>query len=248
MPPTKSNQPGGPHGPLERRPLEDRDVRLARLRRRRLRARRRGRHEDDRPEHAGPGESGRMDRILDAGFKQPADESVLIQSTSLTDERSRLHGRDRGRRRAASPRLDVVQNVRSPLAPGNSGQIAKDGHSALVEFEIRGDADEAVDKIGPVLDRVDEAQKAHPELFIGEFGDASAVDGDQTRLRRRSREGRALLAPDHADHPRARVRSARGGGHPAAARAHRRVRDVRAGRAARATCCRWPRRPPRWCS
>src|ERR671911_2739671 len=29
---------------------------------------------------AGPGESGRMDRILDAGFKQPAGESVLIQS------------------------------------------------------------------------------------------------------------------------------------------------------------------------
>ena len=29
---------------------------------------------------AGPGESGRMDRILDAGFKQPAAENVLIQS------------------------------------------------------------------------------------------------------------------------------------------------------------------------
>src|SRR5881409_2296359 len=32
---------------------------------------------------AGPGESGRVDRILDAGFKQPAAESVLIQSRSL---------------------------------------------------------------------------------------------------------------------------------------------------------------------
>src|SRR3954468_2189163 len=31
----------------------------------------------------GPGESGRMDRILAAGFKQPAGESVLIQSRSL---------------------------------------------------------------------------------------------------------------------------------------------------------------------
>src|SRR6478752_2350039 len=30
----------------------------------------------------GPGESGRVDRILDAGFKQPAGESVLIQSRS----------------------------------------------------------------------------------------------------------------------------------------------------------------------
>src|SRR6187401_3681624 len=32
------------------------------------------------PNTAGPGESGRMDKILDAGFKQPAGESVLIQS------------------------------------------------------------------------------------------------------------------------------------------------------------------------
>src|SRR5215216_2756675 len=35
------------------------------------------------PLTSGPGESGRMDRILDAGFKQPAGESVLIQSRSL---------------------------------------------------------------------------------------------------------------------------------------------------------------------
>jgi len=31
----------------------------------------------------GPGESGRMDEILDAGFEQPAAESVLIQSHPL---------------------------------------------------------------------------------------------------------------------------------------------------------------------
>ena len=31
---------------------------------------------------AGPGESGRMDRILEAGFEQPAAEHVLIQSRS----------------------------------------------------------------------------------------------------------------------------------------------------------------------
>src|SRR2546430_6126823 len=35
------------------------------------------------PANAGPGESGRMDRILDAGFKLPANESVLIQSRTL---------------------------------------------------------------------------------------------------------------------------------------------------------------------
>ena len=35
------------------------------------------------PNAKGPGESGRMDKILDAGFKQPAGESVLIQNRSL---------------------------------------------------------------------------------------------------------------------------------------------------------------------
>src|SRR3954465_7433543 len=35
------------------------------------------------PNAKGPGESGRMDKILDAGFKQPAGESVLIQNHSL---------------------------------------------------------------------------------------------------------------------------------------------------------------------
>src|SRR5919197_1162358 len=35
------------------------------------------------PNKPGPGESGRVDKILDAGFKQPAGESVLIQNSSL---------------------------------------------------------------------------------------------------------------------------------------------------------------------
>ena len=72
--------------------------------------------------------------------------------------------------------MNVVQNVRSPFDPGNAGQIAPNEHAALVEFEIRGDPDDAADKVGPVLDAVDDLQKAHPGLFIGEFGDASKVD------------------------------------------------------------------------
>src|SRR3954454_10849283 len=86
------------------------------------------------PTKAGPGESGRMDRILDAGFKVPASESVLIQSPST---------------RAGTPAFDAtvndvvarlatvraVQNVRSPLDPANAGQLAKGRHAALVGFE-----------------------------------------------------------------------------------------------------------------
>ena len=121
---------------------------------------------------SGPGQSGRMDRILDAGFKQPAAENVLIQS---------------GTARAGTPAFDavvrdvvgrlsdvaVVKNIRSPLAPGHADQLSKNGRSALVEFDISGDKDKAADKTGPVLDAVAAAQAGHHGFFVGEMGDAS---------------------------------------------------------------------------
>jgi uncharacterized membrane protein YdfJ with MMPL/SSD domain len=131
------------------------------------------------PTNAGPGQSGRMDRILDAGFKLPASESVLIQSRSLgagapafgsavKDVVSRL------------AKVADVQNIRSPLDPDNAGQIAKGRHAALVEFEIRGDSKKAGDKLGPVLESVADAQRAHPDFFVGEFGGASAAKAVDT--------------------------------------------------------------------
>ena len=131
------------------------------------------------PNTAGPGESGRADRILDAGFKQPAGESVLVQSDSLevTDPAFAAAIEDVV---ASVSAVDVVENVRSPLDPANAGQISADGRSALVEFEISGQADEAVEKIDPVLAEVAAEQKAHPELFVGEFGDASSVKAVET--------------------------------------------------------------------
>jgi len=131
------------------------------------------------PNTGGPGESGRMDRILDAGFKLPANESVLIQSRNV---------------RTSAPAFDsivedvvarvskvaAVQNVRSPLDPANAGQIAKGGRAALVEFEIRGEKKTAADKLGPVLKSVADAQRAHPGFFVGEFGGASAAKAVDT--------------------------------------------------------------------
>jgi RND superfamily putative drug exporter len=125
------------------------------------------------PNAPGPGESGRMDKILDEGFKQPAAENVLIQSRSLRTSDPAFEAAIADVFSSLSE-LDAVANVRSPLAPGNADQIARDGHTALVTFEIRGAKDEAIDKIDPVLDSVAAAQRAHPDFSIGEFGDASA--------------------------------------------------------------------------
>ena len=131
------------------------------------------------PNNSGPGQSGRMDRILDAGFKQPAAESVLVQSrTAQAGDPSFTAAIQDVVARVSN--LAAVQNVRSPLEPGNAGQIAGSRHAALVEFEIKGDKNTATDKIEPVLDSVAAAQRAHPDFFIGEFGDASAANGVDT--------------------------------------------------------------------
>jgi RND superfamily putative drug exporter len=117
----------------------------------------------------GPGESGRMQAILDEGFKQPVGESVLIQSRShrVGDPAFAAAIRDVV---ARVSRLAAVQNV-------HQGQTSKDRRSALVELEIRGDRKKAVDKVEPVLDSVAGAQRAHPGFVIGEFGLASAQHG-----------------------------------------------------------------------
>jgi uncharacterized membrane protein YdfJ with MMPL/SSD domain len=125
------------------------------------------------PNTAGPGQSGRMDRILHSDFKRPAAENVLIQGRTA---------------KAGTPAFDAVvkdvvarvsgvanvMNVRSPLARGNTDQISSEGRSALVEFDIRGEIDKSLDKVGPAVAAAAAAQAAHPGFFIGEMGDASA--------------------------------------------------------------------------
>jgi uncharacterized membrane protein YdfJ with MMPL/SSD domain len=121
------------------------------------------------PATSGVGESGRVDKLLHEEFVQPAGESVLVESESLTikDAAFAAAVEDVVARVSA---VDAVMNIRSPLDPQNSGQVGQGGSSALVEFQIRGDPDDAVEKIDPVVAAVDDAQKAHPELYIDSFG------------------------------------------------------------------------------
>ena len=72
-------------------------------------------------------------------------------------------------------KLSVVQNVKSPLDVGNDGQVSQDGRSAVVTFEIKGDIDQAEDRVDAPLAAVAAAQKANPEVRIEQFGDASAT-------------------------------------------------------------------------
>jgi RND superfamily putative drug exporter len=121
----------------------------------------------------GPGESGRVQQILNDEFAQPAKELVLLQTSSLTATSARFHAavQDVIRRLEAQPN---VTNIDSPFAPGNAGQVSSDGHSALVEFDIRGKSEDAKDKVGPILATIADAQRASPQFTIAEFGGGSA--------------------------------------------------------------------------
>jgi uncharacterized membrane protein YdfJ with MMPL/SSD domain len=121
----------------------------------------------------GPGESGTVQRILNEEFEQPAKELVLLQSSSLTaaSPRFRAAVQDVLRRLEAQPN---ATNIDSPFAPGNAGQLSSDGHSALIEFDIRGKSEDAKDKVEPILAAVADAQRASPQFTIVEFGGGSA--------------------------------------------------------------------------
>jgi RND superfamily putative drug exporter len=122
--------------------------------------------------NGGTGQSGRMNAILDAGFVQPAGESVLIQSRSARAGDPAFEAATDAVIGAVS-KQSVVQNV-------HRGAISKDRRAALVDFQIRGDKNDAADKIQPVVDAVAAVQRSHPSFTIGEFGDASAQKGVDT--------------------------------------------------------------------
>jgi uncharacterized membrane protein YdfJ with MMPL/SSD domain len=110
----------------------------------------------------GTGDSGRAERIIsDAGIKSPASEMVLVHSAAVNGFR------------AALP--DVTQAVRSSgLATGiREPLVSRDGHDALIQFDVSGDPETAADRVTPVVNAVSAVKPRHPEVRIEEFGDAS---------------------------------------------------------------------------
>ena len=123
-------------------------------------------------ETAGPGESGWADEVLYDDFERPAAESILVESSLLTaeDPEFRLTVKEA---MSAVAALDAVASVKSPYAAENAGFISKDQHTALIPLEIEGRPDEAVDKIAPVVSAVAAVQAAHPDLYVGSFGEST---------------------------------------------------------------------------
>ena len=105
------------------------------------------------------GDSRRAEQILDHGnFNMPARESVLVQSqTAFVDDP--MFASATGGVVMTLSRQPNVMNVVSPIEHPNAGLVSGDRHSALVQFDVRGKAEKAKDKIAPILAAVDECKR-----------------------------------------------------------------------------------------
>ncbi|MEU1463398.1 MMPL family transporter [Streptomyces sp. NPDC005727] len=109
--------------------------------------------------------------IEDAGIEQPAGETVLIQSRDGALKAT--SGEFRAAVDAVVEAVDGTGKVTHVTSPYDTRAISRDGRTALVQFDMRGDAETAADRVEPVLDAVAGAQKAHDGLRIEEIGGAS---------------------------------------------------------------------------
>jgi uncharacterized membrane protein YdfJ with MMPL/SSD domain len=121
----------------------------------------------------GIGESGRADTAVSQNFPDKVSESVMVQNKNgsardpefkavVADVEAAL-GNDKG-----------VRNISSPYGEGNEGQLSKDGHSALITFELPDKDGQAEDLVEAPLATVAKLDKKHAGYSIEEFGGASA--------------------------------------------------------------------------
>lgn len=121
--------------------------------------------------------------VEDAGIEEPAGETVLIQAK---DGGTGAGGAGDGTARATDPgfkaavsevvtAVEGTGRVTAVTSPYDTGAISKDGRSALVRFDMRGDAETAGERVEPVLKAVAGVQRNHESLRIEEIGGASIM-------------------------------------------------------------------------
>jgi len=111
--------------------------------------------------------------IEDAGIEEPAGETVLVQAkdggVKATDTEFR------GAVAAVIKAVEGTGRVTDVTSPYDTDTISKDGRSALVQFDMRGDSETAGERVEPVLKAVEGVQKDHASLRIEEIGGASMM-------------------------------------------------------------------------
>ncbi|WP_282700411.1 MMPL family transporter [Streptomyces sp. CC219B] len=111
--------------------------------------------------------------IDDAGIDEPAGETVLVQAKD-----GGLKATDTEFRAAVTAVMDAVRatgEVSDVTSPYDADTVSEDGRSALVQFDMRGEAETAGERVEPVLDAVAKVQKDNPSLTIEQIGSASMM-------------------------------------------------------------------------
>ena len=200
-------------------------------------------HEERRPEHGrarrvGPhGQDPR--RGLQAARRRERPDPEPLASR----RRSRLHGGDRGRRRA---RLEGRRRFRTSAprrrSPRTGARRSSSSRSAATRTRLPTRSTRSSTGVAA-------AQQAHPGFFIGEFGDASAAEGE-SRPPTANDLGKAglLSLPITLIILVLAFGALVAAGIPLLLALTRRVRDVRADRAAQPPACRSRSRRTRSCS
>jgi RND superfamily putative drug exporter len=121
------------------------------------------------------GESKRGDHIVnDAGFNKNVNkkqaEFILVQSKATTAKSPEFRAAVNDAIAAVGAN-EAVESIRGPY--GFPGQISKDGHSAYVSFDIRGEYKTAVKQVDPLVASVRRVEQAHDGYYVKEVGDAT---------------------------------------------------------------------------
>ena len=130
----------------------------------------------DNNNYNGVGPSQRADQILKhGGFSQsgPLTEFAVVQTKHLTTADPAFQAAIDDVARSVAP-LANVHNLRWPHGQANRDQVSRDGHTALVEWDMSGKLKAAEKQIDPLTSAVASVAARHPDFYIGEAGAASS--------------------------------------------------------------------------
>ena len=127
-------------------------------------------------QESGVGESGQASKLVSGAFPEKHDEVVLIQSKDHKYDSREFHAvvADVEKRLEATK---GVEEVRGPY-DDEAAAISGDGHSALISFEIPGDALDAATKatVDETVAATTAVQKAHGDFVVDQMGSGSSEE------------------------------------------------------------------------
>jgi uncharacterized membrane protein YdfJ with MMPL/SSD domain len=122
------------------------------------------------------GQAHRADEIFKkSGFAQTDSQTefVLVQSKTLTVKDGAFRAAIADVTKTVTP-FKSIKNFRSPLDPAHGDQISADGHTAIVEWDMKGTSKVAEKNIDAITTATAAVAKRHSSLYIGEAGSVSS--------------------------------------------------------------------------